>query len=159
MGPLLKKNHLLRCWNCLSLLNWIGALTLSLLQKLFPSILEPLFVLLNFFLLRLLCVFVNQIYDLAWNTVVTSGLVFPTNTGICCINCSNGYVRHCHSFFASFEHLAVRQNVASLFFIGATLADIHLNIFSICFPSFSSPFSCNSIPCRDCLALLGVSNN
>ena len=28
MGLCLKKNHLLRCWGCLSLLNWIGGLTL-----------------------------------------------------------------------------------------------------------------------------------
>ena len=29
----LKKNHLLRSWGCLSLLTWIGGLTLSLLTK------------------------------------------------------------------------------------------------------------------------------
>ena len=34
MDSYLKKNHLLRCCNYLSLLNWIGALTLSLLLKL-----------------------------------------------------------------------------------------------------------------------------
>ena len=36
MGLFLRKNHLLRCWVWLSLLNCIGALTLSLLLKLFP---------------------------------------------------------------------------------------------------------------------------
>ena len=35
-GPSLTKNHFLRYWVWLSLLNWIGALTLSLLLKLPP---------------------------------------------------------------------------------------------------------------------------
>ena len=51
-----KKN--LRCWGWLFLLNWIGALTLSLLLKLLPRKLEPWFVLWSFFLLRLLCIYV-----------------------------------------------------------------------------------------------------
>ena len=29
MGLFLRKNNLLRCWGCLSLLNWVGAVTLS----------------------------------------------------------------------------------------------------------------------------------
>ena len=33
MGLFLRKNHLSRCWGWLSLLNWIGALTLYLLLK------------------------------------------------------------------------------------------------------------------------------
>ena len=37
MGLFLRKNHLLRCWGFLSLLNWIGALALSLLLKLVPA--------------------------------------------------------------------------------------------------------------------------
>ena len=37
MGLFLRKNHLLRCWGWPSLLNWIGALTLSLLLKLPPT--------------------------------------------------------------------------------------------------------------------------
>ena len=52
MGLFLKKNHLLRCWGWLSPLNWIGALTLSLLLKLPPRKLEPWFVLWCFFLLK-----------------------------------------------------------------------------------------------------------
>ena len=40
MGLLLRKNCLLRCWGW-PLLNWIGALTLSLLPKLLPRKLEP----------------------------------------------------------------------------------------------------------------------
>ena len=40
MGMFLRINHLLRCWGWLSLLNWVGALTLSLLLKLPPRKLE-----------------------------------------------------------------------------------------------------------------------
>ena len=44
MSLFLRKNHLLRWWDCLPLLNWIGALTLSLLLKLPPRKLELWFV-------------------------------------------------------------------------------------------------------------------
>ena len=40
MGLFLRKNHLLRWWGWPSLLNWIGALTLSLFPKLLPRKLE-----------------------------------------------------------------------------------------------------------------------
>ena len=59
MGLLLTKHHLLRCWGCLFLLNWIGALALFLLLKLPPKKLEPSFVLWSFFLLRLLCIHID----------------------------------------------------------------------------------------------------
>ena len=36
MGMFLRDYHLLRCWGCLLNLNWIGALTLSLLLKMLP---------------------------------------------------------------------------------------------------------------------------
>ena len=39
-GSVLEEIHLLRCWIWLSLLNWIGPLTLSLLLKLPPRILD-----------------------------------------------------------------------------------------------------------------------
>ena len=39
MGLFLRENHLSKCWGCLSLLNWIGTLTLSLLLKLSPGVL------------------------------------------------------------------------------------------------------------------------
>ena len=45
LGLVLRKNHLLRCWGGFSLLNWIGALTLSLLLNQPPRKLEPWFVL------------------------------------------------------------------------------------------------------------------
>ena len=41
IGLFFRKTHLLRCWGWPSLLNWIGALTLSLLLKLPPRKLEP----------------------------------------------------------------------------------------------------------------------
>ena len=44
MGRFLKKNHLIRCWNCLSLYCTV-ALTLSLLLKLPSRKLEPWFIL------------------------------------------------------------------------------------------------------------------
>ena len=56
MGLFLRKNHLLRWWHWLFLLNWIGAVTLSLLLKVPLRKLEPWLVLWSFFLLRLLCV-------------------------------------------------------------------------------------------------------
>ena len=59
IGMFLRKNHLLRCWGWLSLLNWIGALVLSLLLKRPPRKLEPWFVLWSFFFLSLLCIFIN----------------------------------------------------------------------------------------------------
>ena len=70
VGLFLRKNHLLRCWGWLFLLNWIRALTL-----LPPTKLELWFVLWSIFLLRLLCISINLPYDHAWNTVVTSWLV------------------------------------------------------------------------------------
>ena len=42
MGLFLEKNNLLWCWSWLCLLNWIGALTLSLLLKLPPRSLDSL---------------------------------------------------------------------------------------------------------------------
>ena len=75
MGPFLRKNHLLRCWGWLSLLNWIGGITLSLLPKLPPRKLELWFVLWSLFLQRLLCISINLAYGHARNTVVTSGMV------------------------------------------------------------------------------------
>ena len=76
------------CWGWLSILNWIWALTLSLLLKLPPKKLEPWFVLWSFFLLRLLCISINFPYAHAWNTIVGSGLVpqsFP-------------FVNHCECY-------------------------------------------------------------
>ena len=82
MGLFFIKNHLLRCFYCFSLLNWIVALILSLLLKLPPRKLAPWFILWSFFLLRLLFIFMNIPSALAWNTVVMSGMEAPIDTWI-----------------------------------------------------------------------------
>ena len=66
MSLFLRKDHLLRCWGCLSLLNWIGILTLSLLLKLPLAKLELWFVQWSFFLLRFHCISINLSYGLVW---------------------------------------------------------------------------------------------
>ena len=78
LGLLFSKNHLLRSRSCRSLLNLIGALTLSQLVKLPPKKLESWFVLWSFFLQRLLCISINLSHDLAWNIFVMSGQVRRT---------------------------------------------------------------------------------
>ena len=88
-GSTLEENYL--CWGRLFLLNWIRALTLSLLLKLPPRKLQPWFVLWNFFLLRLLCISINLPYAHVWNTVVMSGLVLLVATWNCWISYKNGY--------------------------------------------------------------------
>ena len=129
MGLFLRKNNLPRCWGWLSLLNWIGALTLLLLLKLPPRKMEPLFVLWSFFLLRLLCISINVPYGHAWNTVVTSELVLlpswylelsdKLQKQICRIDGP--------SLAVSFEPLTHRHNVASLSLFYRYLVDVHLN--------------------------------
>ena len=91
MGLFLRKIDLLRCWGWLSLLNWMGALMLSLLLKLPLRKLEPWFILWSFFLLRLLCISINLPYGPAWNTVVMSELVLLVATYNCWISYKNGY--------------------------------------------------------------------
>ena len=80
------KNNILRCWGWHSLLNWIGAITSSILLKLPPRKLEPSFIL-CFFFLRLLCISINLPYGHAWNTVAMSGLVLLVAN----LNCSTIY--------------------------------------------------------------------
>ena len=126
MGLFLRNNHLLRCLVWLSLLNWIGALTLSLLLKLAPRKLEPWFNLWSFFLLRLLYISINLPHGLAWNTVVMLGIVLLVATCNCCISYKNGP----WSFTCCLSWtLDSRRNVAilSFFYIGITLVDVHLN--------------------------------
>ena len=59
MSLSLRKNHLLRGWGWLSLLNWIGVLTFSLFLKLPPRKLQPWLDLWSFFCLKLLCISMN----------------------------------------------------------------------------------------------------
>ena len=58
MALFLRKN-LVRCWGYLSVLNWIGALTPSILLKLPPRKWEHWFILWSFFVLRWLCISIN----------------------------------------------------------------------------------------------------
>ena len=83
MGSSLGKIIFLRCWGCLSLLNWIYALTLSLLLKLPPTKLELWLVLWSFFLLRLPCSSKSLAYSLAWNIVAMFQLVLLAATWKC----------------------------------------------------------------------------
>ena len=58
-GSVLEENHLLKCWGWLSLLSWIGTLTLFLMLKLPERKLQPWFFLWSYLLLRLLCISIN----------------------------------------------------------------------------------------------------
>ena len=80
IGLFLRKNHLLRCQGWLSLLNWVGTLTLSLLFKLSPRKLQPWFVLWSFCLLRLLYISIILRNNHAWSTVAMFGLVLLVAT-------------------------------------------------------------------------------
>ena len=93
MGLFMRKNHLLRCWSWLSLLNWIGSLTFYLLINLLPRTLEYWFALWSFFLLRLLCISINLPHGHVWNTVAMPGLVLLVATWNCWVGYKNGYAR------------------------------------------------------------------
>ena len=114
MGRFLRKNYLLRWWGWLSLLNCIGALTLSLLLKVPPRKLEPLFIIWGFFFLRLLIISINLPYIHAWNTVFMPGLVLLVAAWNCWIRYKNGYVGLLVLPLLCLEPLAHRRNVASL---------------------------------------------
>ena len=114
MSLFLRKNHLLRCWGWLSLLNWIGALTLSLLLNLLPRKLEPWFILWSFFLLRVLCMSINLPYSHVSNTVVMPRLLLLVATWNCWMSYKNG--RTVGPWLAaSLEPLTHCQNVATFF--------------------------------------------
>ena len=96
MDLFLKKNHLLRCLGCFSLLNQTGALTFSQLLRLsrenwslnsFASVSSMKFVSCEFALY--LC---QSSIRSCRNTDVMSGLVFPAPTWICWISNRSGYV-------------------------------------------------------------------
>ena len=130
VGLFIRKNHLLICWGWLSLLNWIGALTLSQFLKLPPRKLEPWFVLWGFFLLKLLCISRNLPYCHAWNTVVMSELVLLVATWNCWISYKNGYVELLVLRLLPLLNpwLIVEINVASLsFFYRYYFGRCHLN--------------------------------
>ena len=129
MGLFLGKNHLLRCWGWRFLLNWIRALTLSLLLTLPPKKIEHWFVLWSSLLLRLLSISVNLPYTHAWNTVAMSWLVPPVVAWDCLINYKNGYagLLVLHLLPLLNPWCIVKMWLAEVFFIGITLVDVHLN--------------------------------
>ena len=141
MGLFLRKNHLLKCWGWLSLQNWIRVLTLSLLLKVLPRKLERWFVLWSFFLLRLLCISINLLYDHIWEycCYVWAGALS------CYLELLDELQKRiCRtlgpSLAAYLEPLAYRCNVA-IFSIGITLVDIHLKWLNwFHFLIFLSPF-------------------
>ena len=114
-GSFLEEKSSLRCWGCLSRLNWIGTLTLSLLLKLPSRKFGILIRFAKFLFLELLCISINLSYGYVWNTVVLSGLVLLNATWNCWISYKNGYagllVLHLLKFFESLGHC---PNVCSL---------------------------------------------
>ena len=125
MGLFLRKNNFLRCWGLLSLLNWIGVVTLSPLLKLSTRKLEPWFILWSFFLLRLLCITINLPYD----HVVMSELVLLIAIWNCWISYKNGYagLLVLHLLPLLNPWLIIRMKPVKVFAIGITLVDVHLN--------------------------------
>ena len=71
MGRFLKKNHLVKCWDCLYLPNWspwnsyIVFITKTAYKKI-----VALICLLTFFVLKVLFISKSLPFDLPWNTVV-----------------------------------------------------------------------------------------
>ena len=90
-GPVPEEKSSFKMLGWPSLLNWIGALALSLLLKMPPRKLELWFALWSFFLMWLLCISINLLYGLAWNTVVMSGLLLQVATWKYYISYKNGY--------------------------------------------------------------------
>ena len=87
----------------LSLRNWIGALTLTLLLKLPPRKLKPWFLLQIFLVLKLLCIFINLTYDHTWYNIWP---VAPS--------CFLELLDKLQKPLAYFELFSYRENVASL---------------------------------------------
>ena len=93
MDGTLMKSYLWRCYDCLSPVNWISVLTLSLLLKLLLKKIRGL----NFFYevsFSRSCAFIsiNLSSGFAWSTVTMPRLVLLIATWICWISCRNGYV-------------------------------------------------------------------
>ena len=75
-----------------SKLDWGWKIKYSLLLKVCPRKLKPWFVLWSFFLLRLLCIPISQLYSLAWNTIIMSRLVLIAIDWNCLISYKIGYL-------------------------------------------------------------------
>ena len=90
-------------WQAESTLKPPSGFKYGTLLKAPPRKLEPWFILWSFFLLRLLCLSINLPYTIAWNTIVTSGLVLLVATWNCYISYKSRYA----GFFRVFQ-IAVR---------------------------------------------------
>ena len=119
MDLLLSKNHLLGCWGCLSLLNSIGARTLSLLLKL-----KPWFVLWSFLLLYLYKSTILLCTEYCCHVWAGTPSCFMELLG----KPQNWVSRTVGPLLAFFlESLADHWNVAKVFSKSITLVDVHLN--------------------------------
>ena len=122
IGLLLRKNHVLRCWGWLSLLNWIRALKLALLLKVPPRKLKPWFILeVSFSWVALYLYKSTMQYCWYVSACAPSGYLESVDkaTKIICRNFDP-------SFGASPEYLA-HQNVASLSLFCRYYLDFYLN--------------------------------
>ena len=83
----------------------------------------------NFFLLWLLCISINQSYGLAWNIVVISGQVVVAAIWKCYISYQNWYVGRLvlHLLPLLNPWLIVKMWPVYVFYVGITLVDIHVN--------------------------------
>ena len=128
MGLFLRKNHL-RCWGGLSLLNEIGALTLSLLLKLPPRKHEPLCRSMKFLSPEVvLCLYKSTICScMEYCCHVWAGAPY------CYLDLLDKLQKQIRrsvgsSLSISFEPLARCRNIAIFsLFVGITLLDVHLN--------------------------------
>ena len=75
MGLFLKKNNILRCYESLSLLHWIGALTFASIAKTASKKIGTLILCIRFFSPVVALFFSNLPYSIGWNTFAVSGLV------------------------------------------------------------------------------------
>ena len=130
MALLSRKNHLLRCWSWLSFLNWIGALTFSLLLRLPLRKLESRFILCMKFLSSVVAQYLYKF-------IIQPCMEYCCHVWAGAPGCYLELLdklqkRICRtvgpSLAVSLQPFAHRRNVASLsFFLGITLVDVHLN--------------------------------
>ena len=121
----MKKTNFSACWGCLSPLNCIKALTLSLLLKFPYRILESWFFLWRSFNLMWLFVSIELSNDLIRNTISMSVLLFLAAIWISQINLqkwSYGIVGF--SLAASWTFGSLSKNITH---VSVTLLDVHLN--------------------------------
>ena len=81
-GVVLEEKQSLRCWDCFSLLNWIGALTLSQFAKTVSKKIGALINSMKFLSPEVALHLINMLHSHAWNTTSMSGLVLLVVTCI-----------------------------------------------------------------------------